>query len=97
MTSMTPTTTQRISTTKTCNQAERTLQIGSMHSMNFIAETRLMVKPDNTKLTRHSKERHCSCILPPINAASNHGSTGMNNNIMLQLIEATNRNNEVCK
>jgi hypothetical protein len=29
--------------------------------------------------------------------ASNHGSTGTNNNVMLQLIEVTNRNNEVCE
>jgi hypothetical protein len=46
---------------------------------------------------RYSKERHQSCILPPINATSNHGSTGTNNDVMLQLIEATNRNNKVCE
>jgi hypothetical protein len=56
-----------------------------------------MVEPDNTKLTRHSEERHRSCILPPINATGNHGSTGTNNDVMLQLIEETNRNNKVCE
>ena len=65
--------------------------------MNFIQETRLTVEPDNIEITKHSDERHRNCILPPIDALGHHGNTGSNNDVMLQLIEATNRNNEACE
>lgn len=65
--------------------------------MNFIGETRLTVEPDNIEITKHSDERHRNCILPPIDALGHHGNPGSNNDVMLQLIEATNRNNEACE
>jgi hypothetical protein len=33
--------------------------------LGLISETRLSIEPDNKDLTKHAKEHHCACILPP--------------------------------
>jgi hypothetical protein len=38
--------------------------------LGIISETRLSIKPDNEKLTKHAKKRHHACILPPVNQRS---------------------------
>jgi hypothetical protein len=66
--------------------------------LGLISETRLSIKPENKELTKHAKERHCACILLPINQRSLiTPSTNDNKSIIRQLIMATNCNNKACE
>jgi hypothetical protein len=64
----------------------------------LIEETRLSIKPDNVELLAYAEERHSKCILPSLEqiACRPHGIE-QNDSVLRQLIQATNRNNEVCE
>jgi len=65
---------------------------------DLVEETRLSVKPDNVELLAYAKDRHSKCILPSLEQISRlpHGIDA-NDSVLRQLIQATNRNNEVCE
>jgi hypothetical protein len=66
--------------------------------LGLISKTRLSIKPDNEDLTKHAKERHRACILPPVNQRSLLvPSTKDNESVIRQLIASTNHNNEACE
>ena len=66
--------------------------------MGLVPETRLAVEPDNDELAHHADERHRLCILPPLNSIPHMTNTaGTSDSVIQQLIEATNRNNEICE
>jgi hypothetical protein len=67
--------------------------------MGLISETRLAMEPDNDKLAKYLDERHRLCILSPHNSTIHHATNiqGTSDSVLLQLIHATNRNNEICK
>jgi hypothetical protein len=66
--------------------------------LGLISKTRLSIEPDNEDLTKHAKECHRACILPPVNQRSLLVlSTEDNESVIRQLIASTNRNNEACK
>jgi hypothetical protein len=65
---------------------------------DLIEETRLSIEPDNVELLAYAEDRHFKCILPSLEqiACRPHGIE-QNNSMLRQLIQATNRNIEVCK
>jgi hypothetical protein len=65
---------------------------------DLIKETRLSIEPDNVELLAYAEDRHFKCILPSLEqiACRPHGIE-QNNSMLRQLIQATNRNIEVCK
>jgi hypothetical protein len=66
--------------------------------LGLISKTRLSIKPDNEDLTKHAKECHRACILPPVNQRSLLAPIPKDNkSVIRQLIASTNRNNEACK
>ena len=67
--------------------------------MGLISNTRLAMEPDNDKLAKYSDERHRLCILSPHNLTIHHtlNIQGTSDSVLLQLIQATNRNNAICK
>ena len=67
--------------------------------MGLISNTRLAMEPDNDKLAKYSDERHHLCILSPHNLTIHHtlNIQGTSDSVLLQLIQATNRNNAICK
>jgi hypothetical protein len=59
--------------------------------LGLIKETHLTVKASNEDFVRHSKERHCLCILLPLGQGRSIApDLEMNDGILCQLIEATN-------
>jgi len=64
----------------------------------LIEETRLSIEPDNVELLAYAEERYSKCILPSLEqiARRPHGIE-QNESVLRQLIQATNRNNEVCE
>jgi hypothetical protein len=65
---------------------------------DLVEETRFCIKPDNVELLAYAEDWHSKCILPSLEQISRfpHG-INTNDSILRQLIQATNRNNEVCK
>ena len=65
---------------------------------DLVEETRLSIEPDNVELLAYAEDRHSKCILLSLEQISRlpHGIDA-NNSVLRQLIQATNRNNEVCK
>jgi hypothetical protein len=67
--------------------------------MGLISKTQLAMEPDNGKLAKYSDERHRLCIHFPHNSTIHHTTNiqGTSDSVLLQLIQATNRNNEICE
>ena len=69
--------------------------------MGLISETRLTMEPDNDELAKYSDERHRLFILShsPLNSTISHATNvqGTSDIVLQQLIQATNRNNEICE
>ncbi len=65
---------------------------------DLIEETRLSIEPDNVKLLAYAKDRHSKCILPSLNQISQFPpGINANDSVLRQLVQVTNRNNEVCE
>ena len=65
---------------------------------NLVEETRLSIEPNNVELLAYAEDRHSKCILPSLEQISRlPHSIDANNSVIRQLIQATNRNNKVCK
>jgi hypothetical protein len=65
--------------------------------MNLVNETRFSVQPDNMKIQLYAEECHRKCILPPLEQKAPPHQGIENKSVIQQLIQATNRNNKVCK
>ena len=65
---------------------------------DLIEETRLSIESNNVELIAYVEDQHSKCILPSLEqiACLPHGIE-QNDSILGQLIQATNRNNEVCE
>ena len=65
---------------------------------DLVEETRLSIEPDNVELLAYAEDRHSKCILPSLEQISRfpHGINA-NDSVIQQLIQETNRNNEVCE
>ena len=57
------------------------------------------MEPNNDKIAKYSDKRHRLCILSPHNLTIHHATNiqRTSDSVLLQLIQATNRNNEICE
>jgi hypothetical protein len=67
--------------------------------MGLISKTRLAMEPDNDELAKYLDKCYRLCILSPHNSTIHHATNiqGTSDSVLLQLIQVTNRNNEICE
>jgi hypothetical protein len=65
---------------------------------NLLTKIKFSFEPDNEEIQVYAEDCHQNCILPPLKQnIPPHQGFEANKSIIQQLIQATNRNNKVCK